>query len=124
MGNDAPVRGENASVNSVSTPVREKNTPVTTPVGGKNTLVTLSDGDITIQAEEGGAPGSRKEQIEEKILTYCVEPHGILDIAEWLGYKEKKTVRKYLAPLLEQGRIAMTIPDKPNSRLQKYITIH
>ena len=47
-----------------------------------------------------------------------------LDIAKWLGYKEKKTVRKYLAPLLEQGRIAMTVPDKPNSRLQKYITIH
>lgn len=121
---DAPVRGENAPVSSMSTPVREENTPVTTSVRGKNTLVTLADGDITIQDKEGSAPGSRKAQIEEKILTYCVEPRGILDIAKWLGYKEKKTVRKYLAPLLEQGRIAMTVPDKPNSRLQKYITIH
>ena len=40
-----------------------------------------------------------------------------------LGYKDKKTVRKYLDPLVKQGRIAMTIPDKPTSRNQKYITI-
>ena len=40
-----------------------------------------------------------------------------------LGYKDKKTVRKYLNPLLAQGRIARTIPGKPNSKNQKYITI-
>ncbi len=56
-------------------------------------------------------------------MEYCREPKGIKEIAEFLGYKEKKSVRKYLVPLLEQGRLAMTIPEKPNSRLQKYITI-
>jgi 4-hydroxyphenylpyruvate dioxygenase-like putative hemolysin len=45
------------------------------------------------------------------------------EIAEYLGYKDKRSIRKRLNPLLEQGRIAMTVPDKPNSRLQKYITI-
>jgi len=61
--------------------------------------------------------------MEKRILEYCVEPRGIMEIVVHLGYKEKKSVRKYLNPLLEQGRIAMTIPEKPNSRLQKYITI-
>lgn len=46
-----------------------------------------------------------------------------MEISRYLGYKERKTVRKYIDPLLEQGRIAMTVPDKPNSPNQKYITI-
>lgn len=65
-----------------------------------------------------------EESIQERIILYCTnEPHSILEIAAMLGYKDKKTVHKYLDPLLEQGRIARTIPDKPNSRNQKYITI-
>jgi hypothetical protein len=39
-----------------------------------------------------------------------------------LGYKDKKTVRKYLNPLLDRGLLARTVPDKPNSRNQRYIT--
>ena len=53
----------------------------------------------------------------------CTEAKNILEIMIELGYRDKKTVRKYLDPLVKQGRIAMTIPDKPTSRNQKYITI-
>ena len=60
---------------------------------------------------------------EEKILVFCEIPKSVLEIAEYLGYKDKRSIRKRIYPLLEQGRIAMTVPDKPNSRLQKYITI-
>ena len=44
----------------------------------------------------------------------------VIEIAAMLGYKDKRSVRKLLNPLIESGRIAMTIPDKPNSRNQKY----
>jgi len=38
-----------------------------------------------------------------------------------LGLKNGEHFRKaYLLPALETGAIEMTIPDKPNSRLQKY----
>ena len=29
-------------------------------------------------------------------------------------------IRNYIKPALAQGQIEMTVPDKPNSRLQKY----
>ena len=38
-----------------------------------------------------------------------------------LGLLDRKSFReRYLQPALADGLIAMTIPDKPNSRLQKY----
>lgn len=63
------------------------------------------------------------ESPEERIITFCSEARSIQEIMEYLQYKDRKTVRKYLKPLIKQGRIAMTIPDKPNSSKQKYITI-
>ena len=63
------------------------------------------------------------EAVKGRILDICVEPKGIVEIMSDLGYKDKKTVRKYLDPLVEQGRIAMTVPEKPTSRNQKYVTI-
>ena len=59
----------------------------------------------------------------ERILEFCSLPKGILEIVAMLEYKDKKTVGKYLKPLVEQGRLAMTIPDKPNSSNQKYVTV-
>ncbi len=43
------------------------------------------------------------------------------EIQDMLGLTHREHFRaKYLKPALEQGFIEMTIPDKPNSRLQKY----
>ena len=68
-------------------------------------------------------PLLKEPDIKERILRFCAEAKNIQEIMEHLGYRDKKTVRKYLSPLLQQGRISMTIPDKPNSKNQKYITI-
>ncbi|HEV2844061.1 MAG TPA: cell filamentation protein Fic, partial [Thermoanaerobaculia bacterium] len=38
-----------------------------------------------------------------------------------LGLKDRKSFRAlYLQPALEEGLIRMTLPEKPNSRLQRY----
>jgi hypothetical protein len=45
-------------------------------------------------------------------------------ILDLLGLKSKETLRKnYLGPAIENGLIKMTLPDKPNSRNQRYIKI-
>lgn len=61
--------------------------------------------------------------ITDKILSFCHEPHSKADIAEHCGYKNTKNfTQKYLRPLLDTGKLRMTIPDKPRSQNQKYIT--
>ena len=47
------------------------------------------------------------------------------EIMKRFGLSHRPTFRQnYLNPALSNGIVEMTIPDKPNSRLQKYITIH
>ena len=61
--------------------------------------------------------------IRDQILTYCLDrPRSIWEIGALLGYKDKKTIRKYLNPLLDEGLLTRTVPDKPNSRNQRYLT--
>lgn len=43
------------------------------------------------------------------------------ELQQQLGLKDRKSFRqRYLNPALKAGWIAMTLPDKPNSRLQQY----
>jgi ATP-dependent DNA helicase RecG len=61
--------------------------------------------------------------IQNKILEYCVLPRSKTDIASHCGYKSIRSfTRIYLNPLLVSGLMQMTIPDKPTSRNQRYIT--
>lgn len=62
--------------------------------------------------------------VQKRIIDSCRSPKSVRELADILGFKERKSVLRYLRPLTEQGRIAMTVPDKPNSRNQKYVTIN
>ena len=42
----------------------------------------------------------------------------------YCGYHDAKHfTKKYLKPLLQAGQLQMTLPDKPQSHNQKYITV-
>lgn len=59
---------------------------------------------------------------EIKILEFCKEPHSKKEIMEYMEYKHTRNFTLlYLKPLQEKGLLQMTIPDKPNSKNQKYI---
>lgn len=60
-----------------------------------------------------------------KALLNCIatqeNPLNREEIQQLLALKDRKSFRqRYLKPALEAGLIEMTIPDKPNSRLQQY----
>lgn len=57
----------------------------------------------------------------EEILAFCTTPRSREEIQDFLGLKDREHFRKkILAPLLAEGIIKPTIPDKPNSPKQKY----
>lgn len=57
------------------------------------------------------------------VMEYDV-PYTSRVILELLNLKSKETLRKnYLNPAIEKGLLKMTVPDKPNSRNQRYIKV-
>ena len=87
--------------------------------------------DFAIRHYDGTPPSNppvtrtyHPEIIRLIILDFCMdEPKTLLEIGKTLGYRDKKTIHKYVDPLLAEGCLARTIPDKPCSRSQRYITV-
>ncbi|MBP1568400.1 MAG: AAA family ATPase, partial [Oscillospiraceae bacterium] len=69
-------------------------------------------------------PVNNTEDLHSKILDFCKTAKSKQEIAAEIGYKDAKSlVKRHLKPLVEQGKLSLTIPDKPTSRNQKYKTI-
>ncbi len=67
---------------------------------------------------------AQKEKKVNALLEYCKEPRNRDEMMKFLGIKHRTTFRSdYLNPLLNEGKIAMTIPDKPQSKNQKFYSL-
>jgi len=85
---------------------------VTVPVTTTDTTTVTTTDTTTV------APQDRMELIVE----YCSSPRSRVEMQTYLGIKNKNHfIKTYLTPLIQNHRLVMTIPDKPNSRNQKYI---
>lgn len=57
------------------------------------------------------------------ILDFCKEAKSIPEIMEKFGFDSRTSFRrKYLNTLVKEGRLKMTLPDKPRSKNQKYFS--
>ncbi len=57
------------------------------------------------------------------ILEMCLYENTLTQIIASLNFSDRtKFKRKYINPLISEELLAMTVPDKPNSRFQKYYT--
>lgn len=64
------------------------------------------------------------ESETDKLLDFCMTPRTRREIADFLGINTIFYVMQhYVQPLLESGELAMTIPDKPKSRNQKFVSM-
>ncbi len=105
-------------------------TPVDAQVGDLTPQVDAQVKGATpqVDADKGIFKRTKKrlstQHLQSVILDYCTIPRSVAEIMAHLSLKNRKDVReRCISPLIEQGRLAMTIPQSPNSRFQKYITI-
>lgn len=65
-----------------------------------------------------------ESSLEQRILAFCAIPRTKEEIAAELGIQSVYyVVSRYLKPLCISGTLAMTLPAKPKSRLQKYYSV-
>jgi ATP-dependent DNA helicase RecG len=65
-----------------------------------------------------------QEDRAEKLLEYCNTPRTRREMQEFIEIASREYFNKtILLPLLESGKLKMIIPDKPNSRNQKYVRV-
>lgn len=73
-----------------------------------------------------GSLGDNLSEHVKKLLSVMEydTPYTANAILDLLALKSKETLRKnYLGPAMENGLIKMTLPDKPNSKNQRYIKV-
>ncbi len=66
---------------------------------------------------------SKDTDFEQEILNYCITPRSREELAEKFRFEAPSYfIKTYISPLVEEGKIKMTIPDKPKSKFQKYFS--
>lgn len=86
-------------------------------------------GQVTVQ-DAGQDAGQDKVQDEnlrignvtlKELLEFCKQPRSRIELQEYCGLVGRNNFNdKYLKPLINEGKIKMTLPDKPTSKNQKY----
>ncbi len=59
---------------------------------------------------------------EHDILEFCRIPRSRAELEAFTGFSRFYTMSSIIQPLIDQGKIALTIPEKPKSKKQRYLT--
>jgi hypothetical protein len=90
--------------------------------GGSRTESDRAMQDLPVSAPEPGKAEAHRERVS-RILAFCRMPRNREEIQAHIGLNNRDYFRKeILVPLLRQGLLVATIPDKPNSPKQQYRT--
>ena len=66
-------------------------------------------------------PAAKRERAKETILAFCVQPRTAAEVAAHLDGNAQYVKRTYLAPLIKQGLLRMTLPNQIRSPNQQYV---
>ena len=86
----------------------------------KNVEDDVEDGN-EVNQQQRRTPYRLLSGIQKDIIQYCSVARTYREILEHIGYKyNSKYMVSHIKPLIEMGYLELTIPDKPNSKNQKY----
>lgn len=102
-------------------PLSDTATMKSGPMRKHNIADQVSD-QVSDQVGDQVSNRSARDDIMIQILAYCKVARTKKEISEYIGYKNLTYMTQlFLKPLLESGKLTYTIPEKPKSRLQKYV---
>jgi len=84
----------------------------------------VSDHDNGVSDHDNGVSDHDNIEINriDSLLDFCSVERTREDIQRYVGIKHRwYFLQKILKPLLDAGKLRLTIPDKPSSKHQKYI---
>ncbi len=64
---------------------------------------------------------NQADSVEERLLAFCAVPRSRQEIIAFLGFSRYYSMSKIVQPLIDDGKIALTLPDKPKSSKQRYV---
>ena len=85
-------------------------------------VVTFYNGTTVALPVPASASEEQGDEVKN-LLDFCKTPRTRQEIAEFLGIKTAfYAMQRFVQPLLAEKKLAMTMPDKPRSRNQKFYT--
>ena len=77
---------------------------------------------VTFQNGAGIPEGEiDRRDIYMAVVQYCSTPRSRAEITSFTGKSRYYTMSAIVQPLIDQGRLQMTMPDKPKSPKQQYV---
>jgi ATP-dependent DNA helicase RecG len=91
-------------------------TPIFDSSRGVFRVILYNGSDVSVQKTVG-----TNGDLGSQIVAFCVAPRTRAELSELINVSSiSYMMKKYINPLLANGKLKMTIPDKPKSRNQKY----
>ena len=80
-------------------------------------VVTFKNNFLTLRDSAG------PKDISAAIVAYCKTPRSREELVAFTGFSQYYTMSKLVQSLIDSGKIRLTIPEKPRSRSQRYVSL-
>ena len=65
----------------------------------------------------------QRSNLADDLLRFCATPRSRSELTDFTGMSRYHTMNAIVQPLIDAGKLRLTMPDKPKSSKQKYVTV-